>query len=190
VGDLLFDNGTSASCIEPLLCGTDYVIHAFGHATSALNRSDFTANTTCSTQPCTPPPSLCTLSQGYWRTHNETVCASDPASPLCVTWPVSGLTLGTVFYTNSQLVSILNQSAAGGNGLVSLAHQLIAVKLDIARGTDGSAIAGDVAAADALIGGLVVPPVGAGSLPGSVTGTLTNNLDTWIGSQHCLSDNP
>src|SRR6185369_203337 len=49
VGDLLFDNGTSSSCNEPLICGTTYVFRAFAHANSALNRSDFTPTLQCST---------------------------------------------------------------------------------------------------------------------------------------------
>lgn len=38
-------------------------------------------------------------------------------------------------------------------------HQLIAAKMNIANGADGSAVAGAIAA-DALIGGLMISPVG------------------------------
>jgi len=66
---------------------------------------------------------------------------------------------------------------------------LIAAKLNIAGGADDSAIASAVAAADALIGGLVVPPVGTGSLPNSstsgLTGTLTSYNEGTIGPGHC-----
>jgi len=73
------------------------------------------------------------------------------------------LQLGNVAYNQQQLQSILRQPVRG-NGLVSLAHQLIAAKLNIATGTDASCIAAIIAAADALIGDLVVPPVGTGHL--------------------------
>jgi hypothetical protein len=187
IGDLLFDNGTSSSCVDALLCGTDYVFHSFGHATNTLNRSDFTANLTCTTLPCTPPGG-CTLTQGYWKTH----CPDAACAAAVVPYPVSSLSLGTVAYTDLQLVSIL-KTPASGNGLIILAHQLIAAKLNIANGADGSAIAADIAAADALIGSLVVPPVGSGSLSaGATSGLVTslNNYNTGLtGPGHCPSEN-
>jgi hypothetical protein len=73
------------------------------------------------------------------------------------------LQLGNVTYNQQQLLSILNQPVRG-NGLVSLAYQEIAAKLNIATGADGSCIQSTLAAADALIGNLVIPPVGNGSL--------------------------
>lgn len=187
IGELLFDEGTSSSCDVPLVCDTAYVFRAFAHATNTLNRSEFTANLTCSTLPCGHTAG-CTLTQGFWKTHTPLVCVVDPTSPLCITWPVSSLDLGTVSYDVSQLVSILNTPAAG-NGLIVLAHQLIAAKLNIASGADGTAVAADIAAADALIGGLVVPPVGTGSLPSSATSALTASLTNYnegaTGPGHC-----
>ena len=73
------------------------------------------------------------------------------------------LQLGNVTYNQRQLLSIL-QHPPSGNGLVSLAWQLIAAKLNIANGADPSCIATTIAAADDLIGNLVVPPVGNGFL--------------------------
>ena len=84
--------------------------------------------------------------------------------------------LGTVTYTQAQLLSILDQPVRG-NGLVSLAHQLIAVKLNIANGASGTVINSAIASADAMIGGLVVPPVGSGSLSTSSVGGLVTQLD-------------
>ena len=71
--------------------------------------------------------------------------------------------LGKVTYNQQQLLSILQQSVHG-NGLVLLAPQLIAAKLNVASGADPSCIATTIAAADDLIGNLVVPPVGNGFL--------------------------
>jgi len=68
-----------------------------------------------------------------------------------------------VTYNQQELLSILNQPVHG-NGLISLAFQEIAAKLNIANGADASCIAQTLAAADALIGNLVVPPVGNGFL--------------------------
>jgi hypothetical protein len=123
----------------------------------------------------------CTSSQGYWKTHYQ---GSWPASVLS-----GGLTLGTVPYTAAQLESILNTPPAGGQGLLILAHQLIAAKLNIANGADGGAVASTIATADALISGLVVPPVGSGSLAPSAVSGLTTTLDNYnnglIGPGHC-----
>jgi len=77
---------------------------------------------------------------------------------------VNQLQLGNHTYKRQQLQSILEQPVRG-NGLVSLAHQEIAAKLNIANGAYGSCIAQTLAEADALIGNLVIPPVGTGFLP-------------------------
>jgi hypothetical protein len=42
-----------------------------------------------------------------------------------------------------------------------------------------SAVASTIAAADALIGSLVVPPVGGGSLPSSAVSALSTTLDQY-----------
>ena len=105
--------------------------------------------------------------QGFWKNHPEA-------------WPPSCLpmTLGTVSYTKQNLLDIYNQPA-NGNGLISLAHQLITTKLNICNGSNPTNIAATVAAADALIGGLVVPPVGGGFLAPGTTSGLTNTLDDY-----------
>jgi hypothetical protein len=126
------------------------------------------------------PSSGCTLTQGFWKNH--------PSA-----WPVSSLQLGTVTYTQAQLIAILKQPVKG-NGLVSLAHQLIAAKLNVASGTSTPAILNTIASADAMIGGLVVPPVGSGSLSTSSVGSLVTALDQFnqglAGPTHCGSDVP
>jgi hypothetical protein len=191
VGEFLFDNGASSNCIEALVCGTEYVFRAFAHADNKGNRSDFTANLTCSTLPC-GHSNTCTLTQGYWKTHGPV-----PTGNNDYTWPQSvknnGLTLGSVSYTPQQLLDIFNKPAAG-NGLIALAHQLIAAKINIANGADTNIDAfGNITTyinqADALIGGLVIPPVGSGNLASSQTSTLTSMLSNYnegsIGPGHC-----
>ena len=123
-----------------------------------------TVSGTCAVKPCT-------LGQGFWEHHY-------PAN-----WPPSvisgGMNLGTVHYTAAQIESILQQNPIVGNGLLSLAHQLIAAKLNVANGADASSINATIAHADSLIGALVVPPVGGGTLPTSTTSADTDTLDTW-----------
>jgi hypothetical protein len=188
VGDFLFDEGASTNCPDSLVCGTCYVFRAFGHATSTLNRSEFTGNLQCTTLNCNDVAG-CTFTQGYWKTHGPTEC--NPSGGANV-WPAdvltNGLTLGSVNYTADQLCSILNTPAAG-NGLLVLAHQLIAAKLNIANGSDGTDVAQCIADADALIGGLVIPPVGGGSLSAAATSSLTACLTNYnegaTGPGHC-----
>lgn len=116
----------------------------------------------------------CTVTLGFWKNHASA-------------WPVTTLTLGSVSYTKAQLLAIFG-TPVRGNGLISLAHQLIAAKLNVAAGASppgGNAIAN----ADALIGGLVVPSVGSGFLSPSSTSTLTSALDAYnngnAGPPHC-----
>jgi hypothetical protein len=188
VGEFTFDNGASTNCSGPLVCGTDYVFRAFAHASNSLNRSDFSANHTCATLECDQDPGGCTFTQGYWKNHGPGATGNNEN-----TWPASvlsgGLTLGTVNYTAAQLQSILN-TPASGNGLIALAHQEISAKLNIANGAPAPAVVTNaIAAADALIGGLIVPPVGSGSLPNSSTGGLITTLTSYnegaIGPGHC-----
>jgi hypothetical protein len=186
VGDFLFDNGASTDCMEPLECGVTYVFRAFAHATSASKRSEWSANLECATLACTQVV-VCTYTQGYWKTHGPIPTGNNTNQ-----WPVASLTLGSVGYTDLQLLAILN-TQPGGNGLVALAHQLIATKLNIANGSDATAIAAAVANADALIAGLVVPPLpGSGSLVPKTTDGLTHLLDDYnnglTGPGHCGSE--
>ena len=98
----------------------------------------------------TATPAGCVFSQGFWKTH--------PGA-----WPVTELQLGNVTYTQDQLLAILREPVRG-NGLLILAKQQIAAKLNIANGADGSCIQQTLADADALIGDLVIPPIGDGYL--------------------------
>jgi cysteine-rich repeat protein len=122
----------------------------------------------------------CTFTQGYWKNH--------PSA-----WPVHTLVLGTQSYSEAQLLAILG-TPVGGNGLIDLAHQLIAAKLNLAQGASGAALGGDIAAADALIGGLVVPPIGNGSLSTSSVSSLVDALNSFnsglTGPGHCGNTPP
>lgn len=120
----------------------------------------------------------CTLTLGYWKNHANA-------------WPASSLTLGTVSYTKTQLLQILKQPPAG-NGLVTLAHQLITAKLNKASGASvPSSAAQAIADADTLIGSKVVPPNGTGKLAPSATSRLVQILDAYNngltadGPRHC-----
>lgn len=81
---------------------------------------------------CAPPtPSGCTLTQGYWKNHNETrknksqkidwPLPMDENDKLCAAEPRT-------------LLQLLNVAPSGGNAYLILAHQYIAASLNVAKG--------------------------------------------------------
>jgi len=201
IGDMIYDEtGSSGDLSSPpdpncaLQCGTDYVFRAFAHASRYSGRSAFSFVSTSGSPNLVEPGAVCgtstdcnngcTFTQGYWKTHGPTGCQLGGNSN---EWCVTSLTLGTVSYTDVQLCSILN-TPAEGNGLLTLAHQLIAAKLNAAC-MGATCAADEIAAADALIGGKVCPPVGGGSLkPGAVSDLVfaLNSFNNGIGcADHC-----
>jgi hypothetical protein len=174
LGQLFDETGVivGAGDNEELAASTQYVVRVFARASGGLDASSPTADIIVGTG---DPAQNCTFSQGYWKNH--------PGA-----WPILSLTLGSVVYNQAELISILS-TGAGGNGLISLAHQLIAAKLNILNGADGSAINASIAAADAQIGALVVPPVGSDFLSTASTSALAHTLEDWnlgvTGPGHC-----
>ncbi len=134
----------------------------------------------------------CTLTQGYWKTHGPA-----PTGNNSNMWPepikTQGLTLGMKSYTPAEMQSIFGTSV-NGNGLIALAHQLMAAKLNIANDASPKPIASAIADADRLIKDHVVPPVGNGFLGTSVTSALVQQLDDFnngrSGPRHCDSLEP
>src|SRR5262249_8123141 len=119
----------------------------------------------------TGTPVGCVFGQGFWKNHPDQ-------------WPVTQLQLGNVTYTENQLLSILHQPVRG-NGLVLLAHQEIAARLNSAKGADGSCIQQTLEEADALIGDFVVPPVGSGYLRPEDVSALADTLDQYNEGMLC-----
>ena len=121
---------------------------------------------------------------GYWKTHGPIPKGNNDNE-----WPVTSLELGNITYTDLQLLAILTTAPSKNNGLISLAHQLIAAKLNVENGADPTDITSTITAADALIGALAIPPVGSGSLDPSVTSALNDTLANYneggIGPGHC-----
>ncbi|MCC6652031.1 MAG: hypothetical protein IT348_12840 [Candidatus Eisenbacteria bacterium] len=176
LGDLFDETGVLTAQSGELEEGTEYVVRAIANSAPEGEASEPSAPVRIAT--ALRSSQDCTYTQGYWKTH-ETA------------WPTGSLTLGTVNYSAAQLLLVFHQPAAG-NGLVSLAHQLIAAKLNIANGaTAPAAVLLAINQADALIGALVAPPIGAGTLSPASTSALTNTLDQFnngvTGPGHCGS---
>jgi len=149
---------------------TEYVVRGYAEGDGNGDPSDFSTTLNSSTM-----ASECT--QGFWKNHGAGACHSGNNADV---WPAScfPMMLGTVAYTKAQICSILLQNT-GGNGLISLAHQLITAKLNGCNGSDLTPVAATIAAADAQIGGLVVPPVGSGFLAPGSTSSKTETLDDY-----------
>ncbi len=176
IGDLFDETGVITQQLGELVEGTAYVVRV--RANAAGGELVSAPSATLRTRTLARTIQDCTFTQGFWKTHPEA-------------WPVGSLTLGTVSYSAAQLILIFNQPAAG-NGLLSMAHQLIAAKLNIAQGATAPAgVLAAIASADALIGSLVAPPIGAGSLSPASTSGLTSTLDDFnqgiTGPGHCGS---
>jgi hypothetical protein len=203
VGNFLFDQGFTTSCTGALQCGTCYVFRAFGHATNSLNRSNFTTDLSCSTVDCDSQCDgiscefcvCCVIDAIHWPVEGPPGCALFTRNQ----WPVTSLTLGTVTYTDLELCAILN-SPANGNGLIALAQELIAAKLNqifinnqlqqfgvtlcVSYTCEEMAmIARCIADADAVIGGLIIPPHGNGFLDSTATDSLIACLHSFNGSE-------
>lgn len=168
LGDLFDETGVlSARGAEELLSGTSYVYRVRANASEdgglSFAASPYGQTSSFSTSPHDDDED-CVHSEGYWKSHPEK-------------WPVSSMRLGNVVYTKAQLISILARSARG-NGLVSLAHELIAAKLNLFAGAQASpATVQAINSADALIGSLVVPPIGNGFLNPYSTNRLTDDIE-------------
>lgn len=175
MGYVYDESGVSASSYAELNEGTTFEFHAYALGATGYYPSVFGPTVEFST--VTRTSTDCTLTQGYWKNH--------PSA-----WSrVSTMFLGNVSYTNAQLMQIFN-TPANGNGLISLAHQLIAAKLNVLLGAvPVTQVQNAITQADALIGNLVVPPIGSGFLAPADTDALTNILDQFnsgqLGTTHC-----
>ena len=89
-----------------------------------------------------PVGQQCPLSHGYWKTHPEA-------------WPVHALVLGNPSnpshtYVQTDLLTLLGATTRD-DASVTLAHQLIAAKLNIANGSNAVPIAATLSSADTLL---------------------------------------
>jgi hypothetical protein len=179
IGDIFDETGVSSASRDELNQGTMFVfrVKANGDPGDPTGGTGLTAgsgllpgsqySTTHYASTKAPPASTdCVFTQGYWKNH--------PTA-----WPVGSVKLGNVIYSKAQLLLIFNTPAAG-NGLISLAHQLIAAKLNILSGAVAPPVTlAAIASADAMIGLLVIPPIGAGFLAPGTTSNLTDTIEAF-----------
>lgn len=171
IGDFFDETGVTTSTLGEMAVGTEYVVRVkangdggmTGGGDNLISPSPYSGTFYAWTKE-NSGSTECVHSQGYWKTHPEA-------------WPLANIKLGNIIYTKAQCLLIWN-TPAEGNGLISLAHQLMAAKLNIAAGAIAPAsITGAIATADALINTKVIPPIGAGYLAPATTSYLTDDLE-------------
>lgn len=124
----------------------------------------------------------CTLTQGYWKNHEED-------------WSEVDVTLGSVTYSPAQALALFQTPVSGDASLI-LAHQLIAARLNVQVGGTGiGAIADALLAADAWLtanadaDGALPDGVAADSAAGAEAVSIAATLDDFnnglIGPGHC-----
>jgi hypothetical protein len=92
---------------------------------------------------------------------------------------VSSLTLGSVTYNKTQLLTILNNSTIGDASVI-LARAEIATLLSLANGSNPVPVCGTIADADAALGGSTVPAkVGPRTVLGQRMVSDGNKLDSY-----------
>jgi uncharacterized membrane protein len=130
----------------------------------------------CTVSQATKLSSGCTYSQGYWKTM--------PLAELAV----PSMFLGCVEYSTSEIQKILN-TPVRSNGLISLAHQLIAAILNVNLGASSPDINEQLYDALDIIGEQVIPPFGNGFIHTKLVSVLVDNLEAFnegkAGPPHC-----
>jgi hypothetical protein len=160
IGDVFDETGIITTSAGEMAVGIEYVMRVRANGQNGSRYSETAYAWTKSNQ----GTSECIHSQGWWKTHPDA-------------WLVTSLRLGNVIYSQSQLLEIWNTPAAG-NGLLALAHQLMAAKLNVIAGALApTSVTDTIVAADALIGNRVVPPIGNGFLAPQVTSEWTDDLE-------------
>jgi hypothetical protein len=178
LGELFDETGFEASDRMELAEGTEYVVRVRAKAAGpGLEESGNSNTVACRTAPRTATD--CTVGLGYWTRHPES-------------WSrVTSLALGSVSYTQTQILAILRQPARG-NGLISLAHQLIAARLNLLLGVvPPASVRLAMDQADDAIGATIVPPVGGDRFVPCATRRLTSILRSFnngrLGPDRCPS---
>lgn len=137
------------------------------------------------------PPAGCTLTQGYWKTHNDSFKGGAPSDPR---WANIGAAKElTTFFLSGQTWFAVFNTPPGGNAYYNLAHQYMAAKLNVLGGASApAAVTNAITAAEALFNTYTPAQIAArrGSDPlrqqfNSLAGILGSYNEGAIGPGHC-----
>lgn len=168
-------------------------------ATGTTNTSNTTVSDNASVEVTIECPQGCTLTQGYWKTHNPSFRAARNGNgpPPDDNWlNVGPLGENTTFYLSGQTWFQVFWTAPKGNVYYNLAHQYMAAKLNVLDGvTPTTEVANAIAAAEALFA--TWTPAAAGALKGNnptraqfitLAGILGSFNEGSAGVEHCTED--
>jgi hypothetical protein len=152
----------STACSIP--SGSAFPIGTTTDTCTATDQAGLTAS--CSFNVTVTAGNKCPQAQGYWKNHSGL-------------WPVSSLTLGTITYNKTQLLSILNNSTTGDASVI-LAKAEIGALLNLANGSNPIPICDTIADANAALDGCTVPcKVGPKTVLGQRMVSDGNRLDLY-----------
>jgi hypothetical protein len=128
--------GKNDSADVKLECGLNTHTNTSTLTTNDTNTSTTSSWTINATVECT---NGCTLTQGYWKTHNKEFKGGAPADP---TWNLitPSAENSPFFTTTSTWFQIFWMPPSGGNAYLQLAHQYMAAKLNILKGASAPSI--------------------------------------------------
>jgi hypothetical protein len=118
----------------------DFYWSQFGFSVGSAAQVAFTAEFSDDSQAITIATLTngpCPHSQGYWKNNPRL-------------WPVGSLPLGNQTYLRSELLNSLKSSTTSDASMI-VARQVIAAKLNIANGSDGSPVSSAITHADSLL---------------------------------------
>jgi hypothetical protein len=152
----------SATCSPP--SGSAFPLGTTMDTCTATDQAGLPAS--CSFSVTATAGNKCPLGQGFWKNHTNL-------------WAVNSLTLGSVTYNKTQLISILN-SPTKGDASVILADSLIAALLSQANGSNPAPFCSTSADANSLLNSCTVPcKIKSNSSTGQAMISDANTLDTY-----------
>ncbi len=184
---------TQQVCVDQPPCASQYdayfgeVVQSFADPTSddyAFRLFDGILHG-CFCPPDNPPGDGCTLTQGYWKNHEEDWCGG-----------AAGLIIGGVQYSRARLLQILRTPVAG-NCRIQVAHQYIAARLNMEcrdAETSDSNFAQQLSYATGLFAGISpnvggsIAPLSCNARTSQATETLTDFNEGRLGPPHCGDD--
>lgn len=99
-----------------------------------------------------PSTGACTRTPGYWKNHAGNGKKQDVVTALLPIWlGTAGGATSVQVTTSLQAIGILNRENDASDGINKLRAHLLATKLNLANGADGSVVASTIAAADAFL---------------------------------------
>jgi hypothetical protein len=140
-----------------------------------------------------PCPEGCTLTPGYWKTHNESFLGGAPHDDTWLLIPPAAE--DSPFFLSGQSYFEVLWTAPKGNAYYNLAFHYIAAELNMLNGADGSSIQTEFDTATGLFN--TYTPAEIGALKGnnalrqqfiSLAGTLGAYNEGLIGPGHCDED--